>query len=99
MFDIKSLIIKVWNNRNDETTSNYVIDKPQRTSHWHNSFKIQMDEGRMQTDEHFVFSTYHIDNSPNIDMKTPKATTIRKQNKKEKKNNNKRKKRVKHPSL
>jgi len=44
-----------------------------------------MDEDRMQTDEHFVFSTYHIDNSPNIDMKTPKATTIRKQNKKEKK--------------
>ena len=65
-------------------TSYYVIDKPQRTSHWHTGFKIHINEGRMRTDELVVFSTYHLDNSRNIDVNTPKTKSKRKQNKKKK---------------
>ena len=65
-------------------TSYYVIDKPQRTSHWHTGFKIHINEGRMRTDELVVFSTYHLDNSRNNDVNTPKTKNKRKENKKKK---------------
>ena len=38
----------------------------------------------MRTDELVVFSTYHLDNSRNIDVNTPKTKSKRKQNKKKK---------------
>ena len=41
-------------------TSYNVIDKPQRKPHCHTGFKIHIDEGRMRSDELFVYSTYHL---------------------------------------
>jgi hypothetical protein len=45
----------------------------------------------MRTDELVVFSTYHLDNSRNIDVNTPKTKSKRKQNKKKKTKQNKKK--------
>jgi hypothetical protein len=51
-----------------------------------------INQNAMRTDELVVFLTYHLDNSRNIDVNTPKTKNKRKQNKKKKQVKKKQKK-------